>query len=94
MFLIIKEDKAHDIETKIHKMKACLGEIVDCLHEAKRISYMPEEYRSAGYNTHSERRHEIEDRRRMEYDDPYYPPRDSYDIGRDFDDRGRGGRYR
>lgn len=92
MYIIIKEDKAQELETKLHKMKACLTEIVDCLHEAKRIHHMPEEYRHSGFDTASEHHYGVEDRRRMGHD-PYYSPHDDYRRDRDFEDRGRRGRY-
>lgn len=93
MYIVIKSDEASHLESKIHKVMACLGEIVDALHNAKHVSHMPEEYRHSGFDTRSEQhRYPMEDRTRMTHE-PYYPPRDGYHDPyreRDFEDRGRG----
>lgn len=67
MYLIIKSDKAEHIETKLHKLGACISDIIDMLHEGKRISHMPEEY-----GEHSRGGYPM---RSMHEDQPMHEPR-------------------
>lgn len=69
MYIIIKRDKAEHIDNKLHKMKECISELIECFAEAKEEHEYREMARGRGgrYMTHS-REHE---RMNEDFDDDY-----------------------